>query len=67
MKRLRNTLFILLSLVLIVLTVDALVDLEFVNEIQQSLGDIAVVDTSQMPKISKPDKIHKLSIYAIFA
>ncbi len=54
MKRLRNILFILLSLVLIVLTVDALVDLEFLNGIHQSIGDIAEVDVDKLPEISNP-------------
>ena len=54
MKRLRNILVILISLVLIVLTVDALVDFEFINRLQTSIGDIAEVDIDKLPEISNP-------------
>jgi len=54
MKRLRNILVILISLVLIVLTVDALVDFEFINQLQTSIGDIAEVDIDKLPEISNP-------------
>lgn len=54
MKRFRNILFILLSLVLIVLTVDALVDLEFLDGLHKSIGDIAAVDIDKLPEVSNP-------------
>ncbi|MEM6802676.1 MAG: hypothetical protein AAF696_14805 [Bacteroidota bacterium] len=54
MKRLRNILVILVSLILIILTVDALVDFDFLNGIQESIGDIAEVDADSLKEISNP-------------
>lgn len=54
MKRLRNILVILISLVLIILTVEALVDFDILNGIQESIGDIAEVDADSLKEISNP-------------
>ena len=54
MKRLRNILVILVSLILIILTVEALVDFDLLNGIQESIGDIAEVDADSLKEISNP-------------